>query len=57
MINQWFISNPLFFISYYVKKLTNTMPDMYDFPSFQRILVEFLIVMVIDEIALYYLHR
>ncbi|XP_057376864.1 fatty acid hydroxylase domain-containing protein 2-like [Daphnia carinata] len=57
MINQWFISNPLFFISYYVKKLTNTMPDMYDLPSAQRILIEFLIIMVIDEIALYYLHR
>lgn len=57
LINQWCISNPFFFISYYVKKVTNTMPDIYDFPSLQRILIEFIILMIIDEIALYYIHR
>jgi hypothetical protein len=57
LINQWTIGNPLIFISYVVKKFTNTMPAIYELPTLQRFLIEMAVLFIVDEIALYYVHR
>ena len=57
LFNQWLIGTPLFVISYYIKKMTNTIPDVNELPPLQRVLVDLAVMIVVDEIGLYYVHR
>lgn len=57
LINQWLISNPAMVANYFLKKLTNTMPIIYELPTPQRFLWQFFVLVVIDEIAQYHLHK
>ncbi|XP_057376840.1 fatty acid hydroxylase domain-containing protein 2-like isoform X1 [Daphnia carinata] len=57
LINQWSVSVPLLVFSYFLKKMTNTMPVFGELPSLQRFFVDFLIFIIVDEIGLYYVHR
>ena len=56
LINQWAIGNPLLFITYVVKKTTNTMPGIQELPTLERFLIEMAVLFIVDEIALYYVH-
>lgn len=57
LINQWAIANPLLLVSYLLKKMTNTMPGIYELPTLERFLIEMTVLFIVDEIALYYVHR
>lgn len=57
LFNQWVIATPLFVLSYYVKKYTNTIPPVDELPTFTRFFVDMFIMTVIDEFGLYYVHR
>lgn len=57
LFNQWLIGTPLFIVSYYIKKMTNTIPNVNELPTLQRILIDLAVMVVVDEIGLYYVHR
>lgn len=57
LFNQWVIASPLFLISYYIKKNTNTIPDVHELPTIERMLIDLAVLIVVDEIGLYYVHR
>ena len=57
LFNQWVVGTPLFVLSYFIKKYTNTIPPVDELPTMTRFLVDMLIMTVIDEFGLYYVHR
>ncbi|KAK4026348.1 hypothetical protein OUZ56_015351 [Daphnia magna] len=57
LMNQWLLTFPLLHANYYLKKITNTMPNFLELPTFGRMLIDLVVFLIIDEIGLYYMHR
>lgn len=55
--NQTFISLPLLFASYWMKKSKGITMDLRNVPSFERTIIDLAVCIIIDEIGFYYMHR
>lgn len=55
--NQTFITLPLLFISYQLKKAKGITIDLYAVPSFERAILDLAVCVIVDEIGFYYMHR
>ncbi|KAG5683682.1 hypothetical protein PVAND_012948 [Polypedilum vanderplanki] len=57
LFNQLFISVPLSYIGYLLKKSKGLNESLKDVPSFDRVIVDLAICIIVDEIGFYYSHR
>lgn len=55
--NQTFISIPMLYLSYLVKKSKGITMMLRDVPSFERVALDLAVCIIIDEIGFYYMHR
>jgi fatty acid hydroxylase domain-containing protein 2 len=55
--NQTFISLPMLYLSYAIKKSKGITMDLRDVPSFQRVAIDLAVCIIVDEIGFYYMHR
>lgn len=37
--------------------MTKTIPDVHELPTLERMLIDLAVLIVVDEIGLYYVHR
>lgn len=57
LFNQFFIGVPLAFVSYFGKKLKGFPENFREVPSFEKVLLELFVCILVDEIGFYYSHR
>lgn len=57
VFNQIFVGIPLACIGYYLKKLKGFPENFREVPSFERVLVDLAVCILVDEIGFYYSHR
>ena len=57
LFNQIFISIPLSYLGYYVKKSRGIQQSIYDVPDFGTVVYDLIICIMVDEIGFYYTHR
>lgn len=57
LFNQFFIGIPLAYIGYYLKKLKGFPENFREVPSFERVLLDLAVCILVDEIGFYYSHR
>lgn len=55
--NQTFISLPLLLLSYLVKKSKGITMNLREVPSFQKMVLDLAVCIIVDEIGFYYMHR
>ena len=55
--NQTFISIPMLYLSYLVKKSKGITMNLREVPSFERVALDLAVCIIIDEIGFYYMHR
>lgn len=57
LFNQAFVGIPLAYVSYYLKKRNGFPEDFRAVPSFERVLLDLAVCILVDEIGFYYSHR
>jgi len=57
LFNQIFIAFPMAYIAYYTKKLKGFPENFREVPSFERVLLDLVVCIIVDEIGFYYSHR
>ncbi|KAL7028095.1 hypothetical protein ACKWTF_005719 [Chironomus riparius] len=57
LFNQIFISIPLSYLGYYIKKSRGIQESIFDVPDFGRVIYDLIICIMVDEIGFYYTHR
>lgn len=57
LFNQWVVGTPLFVLGYCLKRYTDTIPPADELPTFARFAGDMLVMTVLDEFGLYYVHR
>lgn len=57
LFNQIAIGVPLAFSSYFLKKLKGFLENFREVPSFDRVLLDLAVCILVDEIGFYYSHR
>lgn len=55
--NQIFITLPLLFASYWVKKSKGITMNLFAVPTFERAVLDLAVCIIVDEIGFYYMHR
>lgn len=57
LFNQFFIGVPLALFSYFTKKLKGFPENFREVPSFEKVLLDIFVCILVDEIGFYYSHR
>jgi len=57
IFNQICVGIPLTVIGYFLKKNSKSFPDLRHVPSFQRVVLDLFVCILVDEIGFYYSHR
>lgn len=57
LFNQIAIGAPMAYISYYIKKLKGFPENFREVPSFEKVLLDLAVCILVDEIGFYYSHR
>lgn len=57
LFNQAFVGIPLAFVSYYLKKLKGFPENFREVPSFEKVVLDLAVCILVDEIGFYYSHR
>lgn len=57
LFNQFIVQIPLAYVAYLLKKLKGFQENFREVPSFERVLLDLLVCILVDEIGFYYSHR
>ena len=57
LFNQFAVGVPMAFLSYFIKKLKGFPENFREVPSFEKVLLDLFVCILVDEIGFYYSHR